>query len=426
MTVSSANNKDQYTANGVNTAFTYTFKIFDQDDIQVYKDSTLQTITTHYTVSGVGNPSGGTVTFLTAPANGVVVTLKLNEPFTQEIDYVDGDDFPASSHEEGLDRSVSRDLTLLEQLDRCVKLADTSTESDITIEDLDGNTGKYVVVNAGETGFTYATTVTSTELGAITIGVGDAGKCVKVNSGETGFDVGGFPVTTGDKGDITVSGATASTWTIDNDAVTYAKIQNVSATDRILGRSSAGAGDIQEITCTSFARSILDDADAASVRTTIGAIAGPTVGTPVATTSGTSVTLASSLPNTIKQITIMLKAFSTSGTSVPQIQLGDSGGIENTSYTGFGGYGTAVTTNSSGFTFSDNWSASATCDSVLLLTNYGSNTWGIQGIHSQVGAGKITYTSGFKTLSGTLDRIAITTVGGSDTFDAGEANVTYI
>lgn len=72
----------------------------------------------------------------------------------------------------------------------------------------------------------------------------------------------------GDKGDITVSD-TGTTWTIDADAVTYAKIQNVSATDKVLGRSTAGAGDIEEIACTSAGRALLDDADAAAQRTTL-------------------------------------------------------------------------------------------------------------------------------------------------------------
>jgi hypothetical protein len=61
--------------------------------------------------------------------------------------------------------------------------------------------------------------------------------------------------------------------TIDNDVVTYAKMQNVSATDRLLGRVSALAGDVEEIPITDFVQTILDDTDAATVRGTIGAAA---------------------------------------------------------------------------------------------------------------------------------------------------------
>ena len=60
------------------------------------------------------------------------------------------------------------------------------------------------------------------------------------------------------------------TTALANSAVTYAKIQDVSATDRLLGRSTAGAGVVEEITCTSAGRALLDDADAAAQRTTLG------------------------------------------------------------------------------------------------------------------------------------------------------------
>lgn len=56
---------------------------------------------------------------------------------------------------------------------------------------------------------------------------------------------------------------------LDNDVVTYAKIQNVSATDKLLGRSSSGAGDIEEVACTAAGRALIDDADAAAQRTTL-------------------------------------------------------------------------------------------------------------------------------------------------------------
>lgn len=63
---------------------------------------------------------------------------------------------------------------------------------------------------------------------------------------------------------------TVATAKLQNDAVTYAKMQNVSATDKVLGRSTAGAGDVEEIACTAAARSILDDATIADILATLG------------------------------------------------------------------------------------------------------------------------------------------------------------
>jgi hypothetical protein len=103
-------------------------------------------------------------------------------------------------------------------------------------------------------------------------------------------------VTTAKLADGAVTTAKASnlgTAALADDAVTYAKIQNVSGTDKLLGRSTAGAGDVEEIPCTAAGRALLDDANAAAQRATLGlgTLAtqnGTFSGTHSGTTSGTN------------------------------------------------------------------------------------------------------------------------------------------
>jgi hypothetical protein len=91
-------------------------------------------------------------------------------------------------------------------------------------------------------------------------------------------------------GDVTGQGTGRIPAVITPQAVTYDKMQYVSATDRLLGRQSAGPGLIEEITCTAAGRAILDDASAADQRTTLGAVpVGPI------TTSGLTVVTANRL-----------------------------------------------------------------------------------------------------------------------------------
>ena len=146
-----------------------------------------------------------------------------------------------------------------------------------TVWTIDNGVVTYAKMQAASTNSkVIGSSSTSTTLTELTLGTGLS------LSGTTLTATGG--VTDGDKGDITVSG-TGSSWVIDNQAVTYAKIQNVSATDKVLGRSTAGAGSVEEITCTAAGRAILDDADATAQRTTLGL---GTLATQSGTFSGTS------------------------------------------------------------------------------------------------------------------------------------------
>ena len=134
MTISSTTVKNSYSGNGSTTAFAYTFKIFANTDLQVIIRSstgteTVKTLTTHYTVSGVGDASGGNVTFTSGntPASGETVVIRRAVPQTQAIDYIANDPFPAESHEEGLDRATMTTQQVQEELDRAIKLSRTNT-----------------------------------------------------------------------------------------------------------------------------------------------------------------------------------------------------------------------------------------------------------------------------------------------------------
>lgn len=95
------------TGNGVTTVFAYTFKIPAEADILVQVDGVTKTLTTDYTVSGVGVDGGGNVTFLTAPANGTTVVRSRNMDIGRVVqDYQEGGGFEAATVDEDFDRMV--------------------------------------------------------------------------------------------------------------------------------------------------------------------------------------------------------------------------------------------------------------------------------------------------------------------------------
>ena len=155
---------------------------------------------------------------------------------------------------------------------------------------------------------------------------------------------------------------------------------------------------------------------------------GITLGTPVATTSGTSIDF-TGIPAGTKRIAINFSGVSTSGTSNPIIQIGDSGGIENTGYLGTGVHisgGTGETAYTAGFGIRSAVTTQVLHGSLILsLLDAAANTWSAIGIFAGSGTVAMFLVAGAKSTSATLDRVRITTLGGTDTFDAGSINITY-
>jgi len=147
-----------------------------------------------------------------------------------------------------------------------------------------------------------------------------------------------------------------------------------------------------------------------------------TSGTAVASTSGTSIDF-TGIPSWVKRVTVMFNGVSTNGTSNYQVQLG-AGSIATSGYTAYANINTNTISSSSGLiqTFS-NTTAAATVGYVVLTLFTGS-TWLSNGQNGRSSDSSMSSSSGAITLSGTLDRVRITTVNG-DTFDAGSINILY-
>lgn len=141
------------------------------------------------------------------------------------------------------------------------------------------------------------------------------------------------------------------------------------------------------------------------------------------TTSGTAIDF-TGIPSWAKRITVMFNGVSLSGTSVVQVQLGTSGGVENTGYVSVWSQGTQNGAGTSGFVL---FGATATDTryGALVISNFATNAFSMQGATSSTAGASVSSTVGFKTLAGTLDRIRITSVNGTDTFDGGSANIIY-
>jgi hypothetical protein len=168
----------------------------------------------------------------------------------------------------------------------------------------------------------------------------------------------------------------------------------------------------------------------AGVTTNSGAVYnGLQTDTAKASTSGTSIDF-TGIPSWVKRITVMFQGVSTNGTSHIQIQLGDSGGVETTGYLGTSttiqGTAAGTTAFTAGFGIRYDSAAGVRHGAITIsLLNSSTNAWAAAGVIATSDTAGTIQTAGTKALSDILTTLRITTVNGTDTFDAGTVNIIY-
>ena len=215
--------------------------------------------------------------------------------------------------------------------------------------------------------------------------------------------------------------------TLATDGVTYAKMQRV-ANMKVIGNVSGSLGVASEVSILDEDNMASDSATSIPTQQSVKAYTDTKVaavitrGTEVATTSGTSVDF-TSIPSTVKRITVMFNGVSTNGSNDYIIQIGDSGGIENTGYVSESSDRGGDATSTEGFILTRTSTSTSACYGIATICNFSSNSW-ISSANISI-TDIVSSSAGSKSLSATLDRIRITTVGGTDTFDAGSVNIMY-
>ena len=193
--------------------------------------------------------------------------------------------------------------------------------------------------------------------------------------------------------------------------------------------SITGTGTITGISAGGLPDDCITTAEIAGSAVTTAKLAQPfTLGTAVAATSGTAIDF-TGIPSWTKRITLIINGFSTSGASGYLVRLGTSSGVASTGYNSisvFTGAATGGASSMSGFLLNSGGGANLTYGHVTI-TKISGNIW-VSSVSAGItdGVGNYVWLGGGNiSLSSDLDRLRLTTVNGTDTFDAGLINIMY-
>ncbi len=138
----------QYQGDGTETNFTYPFPIFEDADIEVYVDTTLMTLTTEYMVSDAGESGGGIVTFVTAPADQIVVTLLRKITIKRTTDFQESGELRMKVLNNELDKQTAMLQQVKSDQDRSLRLGPTDSATSTIVPDKATRSSKVLAFDA--------------------------------------------------------------------------------------------------------------------------------------------------------------------------------------------------------------------------------------------------------------------------------------